>query len=203
MVFRTIITALGGAIIGAVTNGVATSKANKIKIAALEKAAKDMKKATEEYSGEKGFEKMYQTGLDTASDFGTASGNELASQQFVPQGPGATGAGINSAAMLAGQTAGNAASEAAQSGFEQGMANQAALNAAEYNKQKAKTDLELQQANINYNVANQLGQSGLQAIGGAVSTAKDVMPSNIGRTYVGGNGKRGKPVVSNSNPLME
>lgn len=204
-VFGDVIGAIGGAIIGAVTNGVATSIANKTKIAATEKAAKDMKKATEEYSGKKALEKMYDAGLQNAQTYGASVGNEMASQSFTPQGPGNTSAGVNTEAMQAGTEAGNTAKTAAQSGFEAGMTNQAALNAAEYNKQKAKTDLELKQADIDYNVANQLGQSGLQAIGGAVDAAKEIMPSNnTGETHVdGSNRKRGKPVVKDSNPYWD
>jgi hypothetical protein len=202
MVFGNIIGAIGGAIIGGVVNGVAASKNNKIKIAAMEKATKDMKKATEEYTGEKALEKMYNAGLQGAYEYGTSMGNEMASQVFTPQNPGSTGTGINSAAMQAGTEAGDVAKNAAQAGFNSGMNNEAAMNAAKYNQAANKANLELKQADIDYNVANQASQEimgGLgdlgKAIGGTIPTSN---PTPVSK------GIRGKPVqINNGNPLME
>ncbi len=202
MIFGTVIGAVAGAIIGGTINGVTAAKNNKIKIAAMEKAAKDMKKATEEYSGKKALEKMYDAGLQGAYSYGTSMGNEMASQSFTPQGPGTTGAGVNTEAMQAGTEAGNTAKTAAQSGFNSGMNNQAALNAAKYNEAANKANLELKQADIDFNVANQASQEimgGLgdlgKAIGGTIPTSN---PTPVSK------GIRGKPVIpSNSNPLMD
>jgi len=202
MVFGKIIGAVAGAIVGGVVNGVSTAKNNKIKIAAMEKAAKDIKKATEEYTGEKALEKMYNAGLQRSYEYGTSMGNEMASQAFTPQNPGSTGAGTNSSAMQAGQEAGDVAKNAAEVGFNSGMSNEAALNAAKYNQAANKANLELKQADIDYNVANQASQEimgGLgdlgKAIGGTISTSNPTPAST---------GIRGKPVqMNNGNPLME
>lgn len=202
MAFGQIIGAVAGAIIGGVVNGVSTAKNNKIKIAAMEKATKDMRKATEEYSGKKALEKMYDAGLQGAYNYGTSMGNEMASQSFTPQGPGTTGAGVNTEAMQAGTEAGNTAKTAAQSGFEAGMTNQAALNAAKYNEAANKANLELKQADIDYNVANQASQEimgGLEdlgkVIGGTIPTSNSTSASK---------GKRGKPVVpKEGNPYWD
>ena len=202
MIFGKVIGAVAGAIIGGVVNGVTTSKNNKIKIAAMEKAAKDMKKATEEYSGKKALEKMYNAGLQGSYNYGTSMGNEMASQSFTPQGPGSTGTGTNSSAMMAGQETGNIAKNAAEAGFNSGMNNEAAMNAAKYNEAVNKANLELKQADIDFNVANQASQEimgGLgdlgKAIGGTIPTSNPTPVSN---------GIRGKPVQMNSgNPLME
>ena len=200
MVFGKVIGAVAGAIVGGVINGVTTAKNNKIKIAAMEKAAKDMKKATEEYSGKKALEKMYNAGLQGSYNYGTSMGNEMASQSFTPQGPGSTDTGINTKAMEAGQETGNIAKNAAEAGLNSGMNNEAAMNAAKYNQAANKANLELKQADIDYNVANQASQEimgGLgdlgKAIGGTVPTSNPSITSN---------GKRGKPVVP-SNPLMD
>ena len=200
MVFGKIIGAVAGAIIGGVVNGVTTAKNNKIKIAAMEKATKDMKKATEEYSGKNALEKMYNAGLQGSYKYGTSMGNEMASQSFTPQGPGSTEVGTNSSAMMAGQESGNITKNAAEAGFNSGMNNEAVMNAAKYNEAANKANLELKQADIDYNVANQASQEimgGLgdlgKAIGGTIPTSN---PTS--------NGKRGKPVIpDNGNPLME
>ena len=199
MVFGKIIGAVAGAIIGGVVNGVTTSKNNKMKIAAMEKAAKDMKKATEEYSGKKALEKMYDAGLQGAYNYGTSMGNEMASQSFTPQNPGSTGTGANSSAMMAGQKAGNIAKNAAISGFNSGMENEAAMNAAKYNEIGNRSNLELKQADIDFNVANQRAQeiaSGIEDVGNTFG--------DIGNPFQKPEvtAKRGKPVIS-SNPLME
>lgn len=202
MVFGKIIGAVAGAIIGGVVNGVTTSKNNKIKIAAMEKATKDMKKATEEYSGKNALEKMYNAGLQGSYKYGTSMGNEMASQSFTPQGPGATETGTNSSAMMAGQESGNIAKNAAESGFNSGMNNEAAMNAAKYNEAANKANLELKQADIDYNVANQRSQEimgGLGELGGAIGT---IVPTS--NPTQGPKGKIGKPVIpSNGNPLMD
>lgn len=199
--FSLVIAAIGGAIVGGVVNGVATSNANKKKLAATEKAAKDMKKATEEYSGKRALEKMYEAGLQNAQTYGTSVGNEMASQSFTPQSPGSTNAGVNTEAMQSGTEAGNTAKSATQSGFETGMANQAALNAAEYNKQAAKTDLELKQADIDYNVANQTAQGLMNMAGQGLGVANQVIPKNVPTVSTG---IKGKPVIpNNGNPLMD
>jgi hypothetical protein len=202
MVFGNIIGAIGGAIIGGVVNGVATSKNNKIKIAAMEKATKDMKKATEEYSGKKALEKMYNAGLQGAYEYGTSMGNEMASQVFTPQNPGSTGTGINSAAMQAGQEAGDVAKNAAQAGFNSGMSNEAALNAAKYNQAANKANLELKQADIDYNVANQASKDIMGGLGDTTNIINETVPWSKLTSNQEVTPKRGKPVQP-KNPLME
>lgn len=200
--FGKIIGAVAGAIIGGVVSGVTTSKNNKIKINALEKAAKDMRKATEEYSGKKALEKMYNAGLQGSYNYGTSMGNEMASQAFTPQNPGSTGAGTNSSAMMAGEESGKTAKNAAIAGFNSGMNNEAEMNAAKYNQAGNKANLELKQADIDYNVANQKAQNIL----GGIENITDAV-SEIGNPFenlTSGRAKRGKPVeIKNSNPFME
>lgn len=202
MVFGKIIGAVAGAIIGGVVNGVTTAKNNKIKIAAMEKAAKDMRKATEEYSGKKALEKMYNAGLQGSYKYGTSMGNEMASQSFTPQNPGSTGTGTNSSAMMAGQESGNIAKNAAIAGFNSGMNNEAAMNAAKYNEAANKANLELKQADIDYNVANQRSQEIMGGLGDLGKAIGDTIPTS-NPTPVS-KGIRGKPVqMNNGNPLMD
>lgn len=199
-VFGKIIGAIGGAVIGGVVNGITTAENNKIKIKAMEKATKNMKMATEEYSGKKALEKMYNAGLQGANNYGTSMGNEMASQSLAPQNPGSTGVGANSSAMMAGQEAGNVAKNAAISGFNAGMNNEAAMNAAKYNEAANKANLELKQADIDFNVANQKSQEIMGGLGDLGKTIGDIVPTS--NPNVTSNGKRGKPVVP-SNPLMD
>lgn len=204
--FSLVIAAIGGAIIGGVVNGVATSEANKKKVNAYKKAAEDIKKVTEEYSGKKGLEKMYEAALQESNRYGTSVGNEMASKSFTPKNPGSTNTGTNTEAMIAGQEAGNIAKNAAEKGFETGMANQSAINQAKYNEQANKTNLELKQADIDYNVATQAAKEGLDTIGNTFGTANQIIPTSKPEQPVS-TGIRGKPVIPNNadtgNPLMD
>lgn len=201
-VFGKIIGAIGGAVIGGVVNGITTAENNKIKIAAMEKATKNMKMATEEYSGKKALEKMYNAGLQGANNYGTSMGNEMTSQSFTPQNPGSTGTGANSSAMMAGQEAGNVAKNAAISGFNAGMNNEAAMNAAKYNEAANKANLELKQADIDFNVANQKSQEIMGGLGDLGKTISGTIPTS--NPTQASKGIRGKPVIPNDgNPLMD
>ena len=135
--FGTIIAAIGGAIVGGVVQGVATTKANKAKVQAYKDAAKKVRNATEEYSGKKGFEKQFAEGIDTAGDLGTAMANQVSANTYVPNAPGTTGTGVLADAYGNAQGAAEATQNMAENGFYQGMANQANLNAANYNKDTA------------------------------------------------------------------
>ena len=80
------------------------------------------------------------------------------------------------------------------------MENEAAMNAAKYNEIANRSNLELKQADIDFNVANQRAQEfmgGLKDVGKAIG---DTVPTS--NPNVTSNGKRGKPVVP-SNPLMD
>lgn len=201
-VFGKIIGAIGGAVIGGVVNGITTAENNKIKIKAMEKATKNMKMATEEYSGKKALEKMYNAGLQGANNYGTSMGNEMASQSLAPQNPGSTGVGANSSAMMAGQEAGNVAKNAAISGFNAGMKNEAEMNAAKYNEIANRSNLELKQADIDFNVANQRAQELMGGLKDVGKTIGDMAPTS--NPNAASNGKRGKPVIpSNGNPFMD
>lgn len=201
--FGTIIAAIGGAIVGGVVQGVATTKANKAKVEAYKDAAKKVRKATEEYSGKKGFEKQFAEGIDTAGDLGTAMANQVSANTYVPNAPGTTGTGVLADAYGNAKGAADATQNMAENGFYQGMSNQANLNAANYNKETAEADLAMKQADIDYNVANQTAQ---EVLNGASNIAKTAQQTGLtpGEIYSRSkdNGRRGKPVVS-GNPLMD
>lgn len=166
--------AIAGAIINATVKGVTSAQSNKIKVEAYKNAAKNIKNITEETSGQKGLEKQIQTGLDTAYDIGSAMGNELSAIQTQPTAPGTTTAGNSAEAYKNAMNAGQGALDAANKGMSQGMANQSTLNQAEYNAEKAKQDLALQQADIDYKVAQQTAQEGINAAGDIAKTVASI-----------------------------
>lgn len=200
--FGLVIATVAGAVIGGAVQGATAYKNAMDNAKAYKKAADDIKKATEKYSGKEGYNKMVQEGMDYASDIGTAAGNEALAFQYSPENPGSTGAGT---ASQAAQNAGNVADTAsmsALSGFNQGMANQQARNEALYNKETTQAQQALKQANIDYNVANQTAQLGMDAVSGILNAGNSIIPKGNSNRVV--NGKRGKPVVTNTgNPYME
>ena len=80
------------------------------------------------------------------------------------------------------------------------MNNEAAINAAKYNEAANKSNLELKQADIDFNVANQRAQGFMSGLTDVGKTIGDTVPTS--NPTIASNGKRGKPVIS-SNPLMD
>lgn len=172
--FGTVIGAIAGAVIGGTVRGVITSKANKEKVKAYKQASSDVRKATEQYSGKNAMRNMAQEGMDYAYDYGSGVGQEMSANTFVPQTPGATSGGVGSLAYQNAQNSSDIVKNATSQGYSQGAKNISDLMNAKYGAQTVGAEQAMKQADINYNVANQTAQEGLNAVGGVVQTAKDI-----------------------------
>lgn len=120
-----------------------------------------------------------------ANTAGTMAGDELAAERLQQLNPGVTGAGATTNASKNAEAASNTATSAAQSGFEQGMTNAADTMAAKYNAATTRANQLMQQADIDYNVANQRAQEVMNAAGNVANTFNSLRSTNNGRTYAG------------------
>lgn len=175
--YGNVIGAVIGAVAGGVAGGIYSWKTTMENAEAYQKAANDIRKYTQEYSGQSGYEKMLQEGLDQTSTFGTIAGNELSANKKTPTMPGTGYAGATAVAHKKDGEVGEVANQAAQAGFEQGMANQQARNQALYNANTALAQQKLNQADIDYKAKTQAAQE----IGNTVANAAQTYNSIRGR----------------------
>lgn len=165
-----VIAAVVGAVGGGVMRGVMAAKQNRIMVKAYKDAAKDVREATEEHSGEKLYNKMLNEG--NAMAYENAMANEQAFTNS-PANPGQTN-NLMAIASEAALGASENANQAANAGRELGMQIEKGKNDAEYNAKTTKAQQMLKQAGIDYNVANQATQFGFDAAGGLAGTINDL-----------------------------
>lgn len=169
-----IIAAVGGAIIGGAVNAVNTGKAITEKTEAYRDAAKEVRAATQQYSGRNAYEQELAEGKDMSADMGNLAGSELAAERYTPQDPGKTGAGAMANAYGAAGVSSNAANQAAQGGFSSGMGNAASTLASKYNRATTRANQLMKQADIDYNVSNQRAQEAMNTIGNVANTVNQI-----------------------------
>lgn len=172
--FGIVVKAVAGAVIGGAVTGTVAYNTSKKNAKEYQEAANQVRGATEEYSGTKGLEKQTQEAIDNAYDLGMAAGQEAIANQNINTNPGATGGGINSAALVNAQNASDAANRNANAGFSQGAQNAKSISDAKYNAETQKAQQLMKQSDINYNVANQTAQAGLNAAGNILNTAGQI-----------------------------
>lgn len=178
--FGAVIAAIAGAVIGGVVNGVVASNATNEKVDAYKKAAKDVREAANKYSGESGYRTMVNQGQNYMGQDARSMANEMAAATYQPTNPGAsTSAQAN--ALNAANKASNATNEAGLGGFSTGMSDAAASNAAKFNAATVQAQQLMNQADINYNVANQTAQTALQGLGDTAQTINSIRRTNNGR----------------------
>ena len=165
-----VISSILGAVVGGVTQGVATAKANEEKVAAYEQAAQSVREATDKYSGENAYNEMMKKGAEEAkamSDFTSVA------PVVNPAGPGQTTGNIAPIVDAANQVANETKSNYNQ-GWNMGQSNAGTMNAAKYNADLAKANIEKGQADVNFNVANQAQQETLKGIGNIAQTGSNI-----------------------------
>lgn len=182
--FGMVIAAIAGAVIGGAVNGVVAAKSTEEKVNAYKQAAKDVKSAANKYSGENAYKSMVNQGQNYMGQDARSMANEMAAASYQPTGPGVTGT-AQANALGAVNRAANATNEAALGGFSTGMSDAAASNAAKYNAATVQAQQLMNQADINYNVANQAAQGIMQGIGDTANTFNSLRRTNNGRTYAG------------------
>lgn len=184
--FGAIIGAIAGAVVGGVVRGVTAAETNKRKISAYKDAAKQVREATDKYSGKNAYQYMKNQGMDYASTYGQAVGNEVLGQSLSgAEGPGTTNAGAMQSAAPMATAASNVANKAANDAFNQGM--QMAKNEmnAKYNAETTQAQQLMKQADIDYGVANQAAQEALNTAGNLANTYSQLRRTNNGRSYAG------------------
>ena len=173
-----IIATIAGAVIGGVVNGVSAYNTSVKNANEYAQAAQQVKDAANKYSGKEGYNKIKDEGINEAVQFGQAAGNEMAAEEFVPQGPGATGAGATSNAYNKSNQVAGATNSAARAGLEQGMSRQQARNEALYNANTVLAQQKMKQSDIDTAAANQAVQEGMNAISNGANLYNSLRRSN-------------------------
>lgn len=172
-----IIASLIGAVVGGVTNAVATADAVDKKIKGYKEAAKEVREAAEKYSGKNAYNEMLSQGKDVSSTMGNMAGSSIAAERLQNNNPGVTGAGAMANAYQNAGTSANTASNAAQSGFQTGMSNASTDLASKYNKATTRANQLMKQADIDYNVSNQRNQEIMNTISNTAGTVNQLIPT--------------------------
>ena len=172
-----------GAMIGGVTNAVMTAQAIDKKIKAYADASKEVREATEKYSGKNAYNEMVRQGKDMSSTMGDMTGSALAAERLQNNNPGVTGAGAMANAYQNAGTSADAAGNAAQGGFQSGMNNASTELNSKYNKATTRANQLMKQAGIDYNVSMQRNKEIMDTIGNVANTANQTIPrrTNNGR----------------------
>ena len=175
--WQQIVAAVGGAIVGGITNAAMTADAIDKKIKAYADASKEVRNAAEQYSGKNAYQEELRQGKDMSSTMGDMAGSALAAERLQNNNPGVTGAGAMANAYQNAGTSADAAGNAAQGGFQTGMNNASTELNSKYNKATTRANQLMKQANIDYNVTNQRNQEIMNTIANGVDTYNKVAPS--------------------------
>jgi hypothetical protein len=188
-----VIAAIAGAVIGGITQGVTTAITTNEKVKALQQAANQAREMANKYSGAELNRKMTEAGQANAQNLNQS---DLANQlNQMTNTSGAAMANANNNPSFQNNYAGY---------YKQGADRESAMNAAQYGKEQADIERNLKQADINYNVANQTAQAGLNAVGGVAGGIADMggfgNNSNPSRTQTQYNASRDLSKVVPNNP---
>lgn len=178
MFWGAIIATIGGAIIGGVTNAIATANAIDKKIKGYKEASKEVREAAEKYSGKNAYNEELTQGKDMSSTMGDMAGSSVAAERLQNNNPGVTGAGAMANAYQNAGESSNVASAAAQGGFQAGMNNASTELESKYNKATTRANQLMKQANIDYNVTNQRNKEIMNTISDTADTFNKIVPRN-------------------------
>ena len=174
--WQQIVAAVGGAIIGGITNASMTAYAIDKKIKAYADAAKEVRNAAENYSGKNAYNEMVRQGKDMSSTMGDMTGSALAAERLENNNPGVTGAGAMANAYQNAGTSADAAGNAAQGGFQTGMGNASTDLFSKYNKATTRANQLMKQAGIDYDVTMQRNKEIMDTVANSASTANQIIP---------------------------
>lgn len=175
--WQQIVAAVGGAIVGGVTNAAMTADAIDKKIKAYADSAKEVRNAAEQYSGKNAYQEMVRQGKDMSSTMGDMTGSALSAERLQNNNPGVTGAGAMANAYQNAGTSANAAGNAAQGGFQTGMNNASTDLSSKYNKATTRANQLMKQAGIDYNVTMQRNKEIMDTISNGIDTYRQTAPS--------------------------
>lgn len=184
------------ALVGGVTNAIATRDAIDKKIKGYKEAAGEVREAAEKYSGKNAYNEELTQGKDMSSTMGDMAGSSVAAERLQNNNPGVTGAGAMANAYQNAGESSDVASAAAQGGFQAGMNNASTELESKYNKATTRAKQLMKQADIDYNVTNQRNKEIMNTISDTADTFNKVIPrnrnnnsnnsGNNGRNYSGG-----------------
>lgn len=174
--WQQIVAAVGGAIIGGITNASMTAYAIDKKIKAYADAAKEVRNAAENYSGKNAYNEMVRQGKDMSSTMGDMTGSALAAERLENNNPGVTGAGAMANAYQNAGTSADAAGNAAQGGFQTGMGNASTDLSSKYNKATTRANQLMKQAGIDYDVTMQRNKEIMDTVANSTNTANQIIP---------------------------
>lgn len=174
--WQQIVAAVGGAIVGGITNAAMTANAIDKKIKAYADATTEVRNAAEQYSGKNAYNEMVRQGKDMSSTMGDMTGSALSAERLQNNNPGVTGAGAMANAYQNAGTSADAAGNAAQGGFQTGMNNASTELNSKYNKATTRANQLMKQADIDYNVTNQRNKEIMDTVANSVNTANQIIP---------------------------
>lgn len=184
-----IIVSIVSALVGGVTNAIATRNAIDKKVKGYKEASKEVREAAEKYSGKNAYNEELTQGKDMSSTMGDMAGSSIAAESLQNNNPGITGAGAMTNAYQNAGTSADTASNAAQGGFQAGMNNASTELESKYNKATARANQLMKQANIDYNVTNQRNKEIMNSITNTMKTFNTIVPKNNGKNNSGNNGR--------------
>lgn len=174
--WQQIVAAVGGAIIGGITNAAMTANAIDKKIKAYADATTEVRNAAKKYSGQNAYNEMVRQGKDMSSTMGDMTGSALSAERLQNNNPGVTGAGAMANAYQNAGTSADAAGNAAQGGFQTGMNNASTELNSKYNKATTRANQLMKQAGIDYNVTMQRNKEIMNTIANTANTANQIIP---------------------------
>lgn len=180
MAFGMVIGAIAGAVVGGAVQGATAIKTTQEKIKAYKQAAQQIRDATEKYSGENAYNEMVRRGQDYMTQDMSSMSNEMAKNTYEPTNPGAVSS-AQANALNAADKASNVVNATGLNSFGTGMSDAASSMAAKYNAATTQAQQAMNQADINYNVANQAVQEGLGAAGNIAQTYNQLRRTKNGR----------------------
>lgn len=155
-------------IAGAVANGVTAGVENQKRVDAYQNAASSVRNAAEKYSGKGLYDRMSNAGLANARNNNAQRLEALAGNVSGPTAASSAKIGANQIANTS-NTLGD---------FNTGASNAASLASGHYNNTTAQAQQLMNQADINYKANTEAVAGGLETLGDAAKTIKNVSDEN-------------------------
>ena len=164
MAVGAIIGIIATTIAGAVANGVTAGVENQKRVDAYQNAASSVRNAAEKYSGKGLYDRMTTSGLANARNNNAQRLEALAGNVSGPTAASSAKIGANQIANTS-NTLGD---------FNTGASNAASLASGHYNNTTAQAQQLMNQADINYKANTEAVAGGLETLGDAAKTIKNV-----------------------------
>lgn len=168
MAVGAIIGIIASTIAGAVVNGVTAGVENQKRVDAYQNAANQVRSAAEKYSGKGLYDRMTTSGMANARNNNAQRLQALAGNVSGPTAASSAKLGANQIANTS-NTLGD---------FNTGASNAASLASGHYNNTTAQAQQLMNQADINYKANTEAVAGGLETLGDAAKTVKNISDEN-------------------------